>query len=104
MKKTDPVDTDPDKYKVIFENDKVRMLDYKDKPGEKTKQHFHPDFVLYALTSFKRLIHLPTGKTIKREFVSGDIIWSDAQTHIGENIGITDTHALIVELKISNSK
>lgn len=104
MKKTDPVVTDADKYKTIFENDKVRVLDYKDKPQDKTKQHFHPSFVLYALTSFKRLIHLPTGKTIKREFANGDIIWSDAQTHIGENIGKTDTHALIVELKSDKSK
>jgi hypothetical protein len=31
----DPVQTDGVKYKTIFENDCVRVLDYKDLPGEK---------------------------------------------------------------------
>ena len=30
----DPTQSDPDKYKVIFENDRVRVLEYKDKPGD----------------------------------------------------------------------
>ncbi len=29
----DPVRTDPDKYEVIFENDRVRVLEYRDVPG-----------------------------------------------------------------------
>ncbi len=28
----DPVATDPDHYKVIFENDRVRVLEYTDSP------------------------------------------------------------------------
>jgi beta-alanine degradation protein BauB len=32
----DPVDTDGDKYKVKIENPRVRVLEYKDRPGEKT--------------------------------------------------------------------
>ena len=44
----DPVHTDGEKYKVRFENEKVRVLDYRDKPGERTHQHAHPNFVLYA--------------------------------------------------------
>lgn len=57
----DPVTTDADKYKVIFENDCVRVLDYKDRPGDKTHQHKHPAFVLYSLSAFKRSITLPDG-------------------------------------------
>lgn len=97
--KPDPAVTDPDKYKVIFENDRIRLLDYKDKPGDATKRHYHPDFLLYALTSFNRNIHLDGGKTLKRSFKAGDVLWSDAQMHIGSNIGDTETRALIVELK-----
>jgi hypothetical protein len=29
----DPTTTDPDKYKVIFENERVRVLEYRDTPG-----------------------------------------------------------------------
>lgn len=95
----DAVKTDGDKYKVMLENDCVRVLDYLDSPGEKTHQHSHPAFVLYALTPFKRTLTLPGGKVLTREFKAGDVMWSEAQTHIGENIGQTPTHVVIVELK-----
>ncbi len=29
----DPTITDPDAYRTIFENDRVRVLEYRDKPG-----------------------------------------------------------------------
>jgi hypothetical protein len=95
----DPMVTDPDKYKVIFENERVRVYDYSDKPGDKTMMHHHKDFVLYALGPFKRKIAFDDGKTAIREFKGGDIMWSAEQSHIGENIGETNTHVLIVELK-----
>lgn len=95
----DPVETDGDKYKVIFENDKVRVLDYTDKPGEITHKHQHPDFVLYALTPFKRRITHEDGSSVIREFNVGDVIFSKGEMHIGENIGDIETHAIIVEMK-----
>jgi beta-alanine degradation protein BauB len=95
----DPIQTDGDKYKVKFENEKVRVLEYRDRPGEKTHLHGHPAFVLYALGPFKRQITLPGGKVLLREFKAGDVLWSDAQTHIGENVGDTPTHVIMVEMK-----
>jgi len=93
----DPLDTDPDKYSLVFENDRVRVLEYRDKPGEKTKRHHHHDFVLYALSSFERRLVLGDGRTLDRRLESGETIWMDAQSHIGENTGSTETHVLIVE-------
>ncbi len=95
----DPAHTDGDKYKVVFENDKVRVLEYRDRPGEKTHQHRHPDFVLYAVSAFKRKITLPDGKEMIREFKGGEIMWSNGQIHIGENVGTTPTHVIMVEMK-----
>ena len=95
----DPAKTDGDKYKVRFENEKVRVLEYKDQPGEKTHEHKHPPFVLYAVAPFKRTLTLPGGKVLTREFKAGDVMWSDAQTHIGENVGTTPTHVIMIELK-----
>lgn len=97
----DPAKTDADKYNVLLENACVRVLEYRDQPGEKTHQHHHPAFVLYALAPFKRVIHLADGKKISRGFKAGDVIWSPAQAHIGENVGTTPTHALMVESKPS---
>ena len=95
----DPIQSDGDKYKLKFENERVRVLEYRDMPGEKTNQHRHPAFVLYALGPFKRTITLPDGKVLTREFKAGDVLYSDAQTHIGANIGDTPTHVVIVEFK-----
>lgn len=95
----DAVQTDGDKYKKIFENECVRVLDYKDLPGQATHQHKHPAFVLYALAPFKRSIALPDGKVLQRQFKDGDVMWSDAQTHIGSNTGETPTHVILVEMK-----
>jgi len=58
-------------------------------------------FVLYALGPFKRRITLDDGKTAVRQFKGGEILWSDEQSHIGENVGQTNTQVLIVEQKES---
>ena len=95
----DAVQTDGGKYKAILENECVRVLEYNDSPGERTHEHRHPAFVLYALSGFKRTLTLPDGKVLRREFKPGDVMWSEAQTHIGENVGDTPTRVIIVELK-----
>jgi beta-alanine degradation protein BauB len=74
---------------VRFENDRVRVLEYRDRPGG--KQHHDPAFLLFALSPFKRTITLPNGKVLTREFKAGDMLQSDAQTHVGENVGDTPT-------------
>ena len=50
----DPVATNPDHYKVVFENDRVRVLEYTDRPGDRTTPHEHPDSVMHTLSSFRR--------------------------------------------------
>jgi hypothetical protein len=95
----DPLKTDPDKYHVVFENERVRVLEYRDMPGAKTTQHGHPDFVLYAVAPFKRRLYGADGSFREREFTGGEVIWNNAQEHVGENIGSTETHVIMVELK-----
>ena len=94
----DPTQTDGDKYQVVFENDRVRVLEYKDKPGDRTSPHSHPDSVMYTLSSFeRRLIHGDQQRDVKLE--AGRVGWVAAQEHSGENIGTTESHALFIELK-----
>ena len=95
----DPVVTDSDKYKVVLDNDRVRVLEYRDSPGERTSPHYHPDYLLCALSTFRRKLVLSDGREVIREFRPGELAWGKAQSHIGENIGSTVTHVLIVELK-----
>lgn len=95
----DPTSTDPDKYKVIFENDRVRVLEYRDEPGQATQPHEHPDSVMYTLSSFQRRLIAESGETRDVDLVDGEVRWLDAQVHSGENIGESATHVLFVELK-----
>jgi hypothetical protein len=95
----DPVVTDGDKYKVVLENDRVRVLEYRDSPGQRTSPHHHPDYVLCSLSAFTRKFVLSGGREAVREVRPGAVVWGKADSHIGENVGSTDTHVLIVELK-----
>lgn len=95
----DPTSTDPDKYRVIFENERVRVLEYRDEPGQKTSPHEHPDSVMYTLSSFDRRLIGASGESREVRLERGEVRWLSAQTHSGENVGETPTHVLFVELK-----
>ena len=94
----DPVATNAEHYKVVFENDRVRVLEYSDQPGDVTTPHQHPDSVMYTLSSFRRrLVSGPAQQDVTLE--AGTVSWLPAQQHHGENIGDTPTHVLFVELR-----
>ena len=94
----DPVMTNPELYRVVMENDRVRVLEYRDTPGDRTTPHSHPDSVMYTLSSFRR--RLTSGdRSLDREIARGTTSWLAAQEHSGENIGETETHVIFVELK-----
>lgn len=98
----DPTVSNPDHYRVVFENDSVRVLEYNDVPGDRTTPHRHPDSVMYTLSSFRR--RLIAGDLEREvEMSAGQVNWLPAQEHAGENIGDTDTRVIFVELKNSQS-
>ncbi len=94
----DPTIVSPDLYRVVFDNDRVRVLEYRDRPGDRTGAHRHPDSVMVTLTSFRRRIGAG-GREVEVDLPAGQVRWLDAQEHGGENIGDTPTHSIFVELK-----
>jgi hypothetical protein len=94
----DPITTDPTLYSVVFENERVRVLEYRDRPGDRTSLHSHPDMVIIPLSTFHRRLTVGD-RSGEVEKVAHEAGWVPAQAHIGENIGTTETHALFVELK-----
>ncbi|MBM2615220.1 cytoplasmic protein [Actinoplanes sp. LDG1-06] len=100
MSSDDPVVTDPGLYRVIFENDRVRVLEYRDKPGDRTHRHRHPDTVMYTLTAFRRRISAGA-QSVDVELPAGAVRWVGAQEHSGENTGDTPSHGIFIELKDS---
>ena len=94
----DPAVTNGDLYTVLFENDRVRVLEYRDTPGARTTPHGHPDSVMLTMSSFRR--RLVQGENSREvEIPAGAVNWLPAQEHSGENIGDTETHVFFVELK-----
>ncbi len=94
----DPVITNPGLYTVIFENDRVRVLEYRDTPGATTSPHWHPDSVMYTLSSFRRRLNAD-GRDADVRLPAGQVCWLAAQQHSGHNTGDTNTHVIFVELK-----
>jgi hypothetical protein len=95
---SDPTLTDPDKYRVVFENDRVRVLEYRDDPGARTRLHDHPDSVMVTLSAFRRRLTVD-GATREVALEPGEVRWLDAQSHVGENTGDTPTRVVFIELK-----
>jgi beta-alanine degradation protein BauB len=95
----DPCITNPDHYKVVFENDRVRVLEYRDKPGDRTTPHEHPDSVMYTRSSFRRRLYGADDQQRDVGMPEGLVGWLPAQQHSGHNIGDTDTVVIFVELK-----
>jgi len=100
MADDDPTCTDPDKYRTVFENEAVRVLEYTDAPGALTRPHRHPDSVMVTLSGFTRRLHVD-GATRDVVMEPGQVHWLPAQTHQGENTGTTNTRVVFVELKAS---
>ncbi|HEX9654383.1 MAG TPA: cytoplasmic protein [bacterium] len=88
-----------DVCKVILENDRVRVLDFWVKPGQKVAMHSHPAHITYFITAGKMKTTLPDGKATEGEPKAGDVRWSDPVTHANENIGAAESHVIVVELK-----
>jgi len=78
------------------------LLEYRDKPGDATQLHSHPDSVIIPLANFSRVI-AAAGVEHAVELRAGQPRWLDAQQHQGRNVGETDSHALFVELKQSQA-
>ncbi len=95
---SDPTVTNPDFYTVVFENDRVRVLEYRDVPGDRTTMHSHPDSVMVTLSDFDRKLVLGDEER-EVSLTAGRPMWLSAQSHLGENIGTTPTHTIFVELK-----
>ncbi len=94
----DPVVTNPDHYRPVLENERVRVLEYRDAPGTVTTPHDHPDSVMVTLSAFRRRL-VADGRERDVELAPGQALWLGAQRHHGENIGQTPTHVLLIELK-----
>src|SRR5437763_11511823 len=86
----DPVKASPQYYKILLENDRVRVLEYRLKPGEKEAMHSHPAGVVYVLSGGTLEFTYPDGPTEEKAAGAGETIWRNPVTYAVENIGKTE--------------
>lgn len=97
----------PDSYRIAFENDRVRVLEFVSRPGMGVcgrGMHSHPAHLTVVLTPGRTRAKLPDGSVrLGPEDPAGHVFWSDAETHDVENISGRNMRALLIELKATRA-
>jgi beta-alanine degradation protein BauB len=92
----------PRAYRVAFENDQLRVLDFVGRPGMGIcgeGMHSHPAHLTIVMTDFQGQVSTPGDPAKPRQRKAGDVFWAEAETHKLENTGKGTSRVLIVELK-----
>ncbi len=95
----DPARAYPDNYRVMLENDCVRVMDFRLRKGDTEAPHRHPAHVLYVLEGFEIEFTFPDGSKGVRRAKAGEVLYSEPVVHSPLNIGGTDAHGILIELK-----
>ena len=97
----------PDHHGILLENDKVRVLDTRLAPGERTPVHMHAaSAALYVMSwsDFLRRDHegnvVVDSRSWERQPAVGEALWlPPLPAHSVENIGTAELRFIAVELK-----
>jgi len=98
----DPARVMPRAYRVVLENDKVRVLEFTSRPGMGIcgeGMHSHPARLIIVMNGYQGRSSTPNSPAKVRQAKDGEVFWSEAVTHKVENVGKTNSRTLIVELK-----
>ena len=83
--------------KVLAEDDRIRVLEYSPKKGDKTPMHAHPSSVVYVLKGGRVKYTLPDGSTKIAELKTGEALLRPPVTHSDE--ALDDVDSILIELK-----
>ncbi len=90
----------PDHFKVLFENEHVRIVQNTLAPGEKDPIHTHPSGWYYVISPGKMKVTFPDGQTAMWESEAGEGSWLKTKSpHSDENVGSTMLIWVLVEVK-----
>lgn len=96
----DAVKVAPDHYKILLENEHVRVIENTLAPGEKDAMHTHPAGWYYVTKPGTMKVVHADGKTETWEAKPGEAGWLKTEgPHTSENIGKTTMGFVLVEVK-----
>ena len=103
---TGPVDAltaAPENFKLLLENERVRVLQYTLLPGARDHWHTHPPRVGHVLSGAKIRVTHADGSHEDYDEKTGDTYWGDfSPLHDTQNIGTTPYVAVLVEVKAAS--
>ena len=76
-------------YKVVLENEHVRVLDTRTGPGDSSEMHIHPNVVGYAISYCTWGLTGPDGTTVLVAVKAGETFYLDAVDHSAHDAGTT---------------
>ncbi|MEZ5402565.1 MAG: hypothetical protein R2729_23015 [Bryobacteraceae bacterium] len=98
--KLDPRTVAPDIYKLEFENDQVRVMRVRVKPGQSIPQHTHAlNRVTVALTPARIRLTQPDGSTAEANFAAGEAKWGTPGTHAEKSEMAEPFELILIDLK-----
>lgn len=89
----------PKDHRILLENDRVRVLEFRIAPGATSEMYSHPPNIVYSLGSARIIVKSPDQQSREVEMKQGDVIWSEGGLHEVINIGRTDNYGIVVEVK-----
>ena len=96
----DPLAVAPDMYKLLFENDKVRVMAVDFQPGQKIAKHTHPnEHFLTVLKPGTITIFKEDGTSAINQLKTDQVVWVPAETHWAQNTGTSEVKLLVTEVK-----
>jgi hypothetical protein len=86
-------------YKLVLDNDRVRVFQATFKPGDKAAMRNYPSHLMYPLTD-GTLVFVPAGRTgYEVNFKTGEALWFPPLARATENDSDKEVRLLLVELK-----
>ena len=96
----DPVSVSPRQFKVLLENEHVRVVEYVLAPGERDDWHTHPPKVSYVVSGGTLRITTDDGQSFLSEEKEGTATWMGALgRHFAQNVSKTPVRIVLTEIK-----
>lgn len=96
----DALQASPANFKLLLDNQYVRVLEYSLDPGKKDEWHTHPPKSSYVVSGGQLKVYLENGDTIMADEKTGTASWMDVVgKHYVENVGTTPVKIILTEIK-----
>jgi quercetin dioxygenase-like cupin family protein len=95
----DALEAAPNVYTVLFENERVRLIEARVKPGDSSPLHTHPAGLIYVVRGGQVTFISSSDERADVELKAGQTRWREAEEHAAASRDSADVVALLIEPK-----